>query len=272
MHRDAPGEAQPQRRDERERGEAVGDGSRSHRTREPKPVCGRGSRPEGQDVISEAAAVPVAPSRPAVARPARPAAPGTARGRPRSAPPGRGCAGPGASGRRHARGRAGPRRRQRRRPRARRDRGGCRRARRGPAARAPRPAAPPRPPRRSARSGRAAAARRRVVARTPEQPLARARRERLDVLGRDVQQRDLGVGGQEGGGLGDRRLPGVLDDPDERAHAQISTCALHHRSTSPPRGPRGTVSAPRRTNSPSSTLWSSTCRTRRHSSVASEPT
>ena len=33
-----------------------------------------------------------------------------------------------------------------------------------------------------------------------------------------VQQRDVGVGGQEGGGLGDGGLPGVFDDPDERAH------------------------------------------------------
>jgi hypothetical protein len=34
----------------------------------------------------------------------------------------------------------------------------------------------------------------------------------------DVQQRDFRVAGQELCGLVDRGLPGVLDDPDERAH------------------------------------------------------
>ena len=54
--------------------------------------------------------------------------------------------------------------------------------------------------------------------RRPSSAVARSLGQRLDVAGSDVQQRHLGVGGQERGGLGDRRLPGVLHDPDERAH------------------------------------------------------
>ena len=77
---------------------------------------------------------------------------------------------------------------------------------------------------------RAAARRRRAAAgRRPSSPRRAPPATRLDVAGRDVQQRDLGVGGQQRGGLGDRGLPRVLDDPDQRAH-QVSTCAPNHRS------------------------------------------
>ena len=47
-------------------------------------------------------------------------------------------------------------------------------------------------------------------------------REALGVRARHVEQRDLRIRGQERGGLVDRRLPGVLHDPDERAHINRS--------------------------------------------------
>ena len=111
-----------------------------------------------------------------------------------------------------------------------------------------------------------------AAAAAAEQAAAAAARELLDVRGRDVQQRDLGVGGHERGGLGDGRLPGVLDDPDERAHHVPTTCSANHRRIVAATMPAGTVSAPRRTNSPPSTSVSSRVQDRRHSSVASEPT
>ena len=50
--------------------------------------------------------------------------------------------------------------------------------------------------------------------------------------------------GSEGGGLVDRGLPGVLDDPDERAHDQSSTNPPNHRRTVAAMMPAGTVSSP----------------------------
>ena len=105
----------------------------------------------------------------------------------------------------------------------------------------------------------------------PSRPRRAAAGDGFGLGARNVQQRDLGVAGQQRVGLGDGGLPGVLDDPDERAHIG-QTCRANHSSTVAATRPAGTVSAPRRRNSPSSTSVSSARRTRRHSSVASEPT
>ena len=51
-----------------------------------------------------------------------------------------------------------------------------------------------------------------------EQTLTRPPHDGFGVAVGDVQERDLGVRGQPGAGLGNRGLPGVLDDPHERVH------------------------------------------------------
>ena len=146
--------------------------------------------------------------------------------------------------------------------------GDGRRRRRGRVGRARRPPSRRPPRRRWRRTGSAGPGAAGGVARAAP---TRALGQRLDVVRGDVQQRDVSVGGQA---MRQRRPPSPPTCPprSRRARAsQVRPFALNHRSTVAATRPAGTVSAPRRTNSPSSTSWSSTRRTRRHSSVASEP-
>ncbi len=114
----------------------------------------------------------------------------------------------------------------------------------------------------------ARAARRRRPA--PEQPGPPARGHLLELARRDREQRDVGVGGRERGGGLDARLPPRLGYPHDDPH-QTTRRANHSASVEASRI-GGTVSAPRRTNSPMSVSWSWAWSTRRQSSVASEPT
>jgi len=61
---------------------------------------------------------------------------------------------------------------------------------------------------------------RRLVRRvaTPQQAVTGYACDGLGLGARHVQQRYLGVAGQQRGGLVHGGLPGVFDDPDERAH------------------------------------------------------
>src|SRR4051794_22551832 len=115
--------------------------------------------------------------------------------------------------------------------------------------------------------GRRRPRRRAVVA--PEQPAGRPGGERLDVAGGDDQQRDLSVGRHDRGRRVDARLPRGLGYPHDRAHQ--STRRANHNPIVEARSTSGTVIAPSRVYSPSSAGSSWACRTRRHSSVASEP-
>ena len=92
----------------------------------------------------------------------------------------------------------------------------------------------------------------------------------LDVAGGDVQQRDVGVGGQQRPRLVDAGLPGALGDPDQGAHQK--TCKANHNAAVEATSDAGTVSAPSLRNSRVSTSSSWAWTIRRHSSVASEPT
>ena len=103
-----------------------------------------------------------------------------------------------------------------------------------------------------------------------EQPHAPGGGNRLDVGVEHAQQRDVRVGGQQRGGLVDAGLPTALGCPHDGAHQ--TTCRANHNRTVPATSAGGTVSAPRRTNSPRSVVSSWACTTRRQSSVASEPT
>ena len=104
----------------------------------------------------------------------------------------------------------------------------------------------------------------------PEQPGPPARGHLLELARRDREQRDVGVGGRERGGGLDARLPPRLGYPHDDSH-QTTRRANHSASVEASRI-GGTVSAPRRTNSPMSVSWSCAWSTRRQSSVASEPT
>ena len=97
-------------------------------------------------------------------------------------------------------------------------------------------------------------------------PEPRAAHQRLDVAGRDVHERDVGFGRD---GV-DAVLPPALDDPHDRAHQ--TTCRANHRLAVAASRIAGTVLSPSTVNARMSVGSSCACITRRHSSVASEPT
>src|SRR4051812_39509579 len=103
-----------------------------------------------------------------------------------------------------------------------------------------------------------------------EQPGTPAGGDLLGIARRRDEQRHLGVVGHEGGRLVDARLPAPLGDPDDRSHH--TTRKANHRASVQAASAGGTVSAPSLRNSPRSVDSSWAWRTRRHSSVASEPT
>ena len=92
----------------------------------------------------------------------------------------------------------------------------------------------------------------------------------LNVAGSDVQQRDLGVGGQQRLRLIDARLPRALGDPDQGTHQ--NTRKANYNATVLASSVAGTVSAPSLRNSRVSTSSSWAWTIRRQSRVASEPT
>ena len=97
-------------------------------------------------------------------------------------------------------------------------------------------------------------------------PEARAAHQRLHVAGRDMDERDVGIGGD---GV-DAILPPALDDPHDRAHQ--TTCRANHRPAVAATRIAGTLLSPSTVNARMSVGSSCACITRRHSSVASEPT
>src|SRR3954452_11362571 len=103
-----------------------------------------------------------------------------------------------------------------------------------------------------------------------EQPGAPAGGDLLGIARRRDEQCHLGVVGHERGRLVDARLPAPLGDPDDRSHH--TTREANHRASVQAASAGGTVSAPSLRNSPRSVDSSWACTTRRHSSVASEPT
>ena len=98
--------------------------------------------------------------------------------------------------------------------------------------------------RRGGGAGELAVGHGRVAAAAPEEPVARAAGHGLGVRAGDVEQRDLRVRGQQVRGLVDRGLPGVLDDPDERAHGQSRIPPPNHRAIVAAAMPAGTVRSP----------------------------
>jgi hypothetical protein len=95
-----------------------------------------------------------------------------------------------------------------------------------------------------------------------------------DIGGRDVQERDPRVGGNELDCCVEAPLPCSLDQPDDDPHRFNHPINLSdtHKAMVDATSTRGTVTTPRRRNSEvgsSSPRW---CRTRRQSRVASEPT
>jgi hypothetical protein len=61
-------------------------------------------------------------------------------------------------------------------------------------------------------------------ARAAEQGVTGTAGQFLSVARPNVQERDVGVGGQESGGRGHRGRPGLLDDPDEGTHHKPTGC------------------------------------------------
>jgi hypothetical protein len=113
---------------------------------------------------------------------------------------------------------------------------------------------------------------------TPEQPGQGASGGFRDLARGDVQQGDRSVGGQQRAGGIHAALPGALDQPDQHAHRLgghgrhgNARSTTHSAAVAAPSA-AGTVSAPSRRNSETAGSASRSRSTRRHSSVASEPT
>src|SRR3954452_24934035 len=104
----------------------------------------------------------------------------------------------------------------------------------------------------------------------PDQPGTPAGGALLGIARRREEQRHRGAVGPEGGPIVDARLPAPLGDPADRSHH--TTRKANHRASVQAASAGGTVSGASLRNSPRSVDSSGAWTTRRHSSVASEPT
>ena len=107
-----------------------------------------------------------------------------------------------------------------------------------------------------------------------EQRTERAVRRRGNLLAGHVQQHDVCLRGRERARGVDAGRPGALGDPDDHCHGRQPPIAasMSHSATTAATSAAGTVSTPRRANSPTAGSESCSRNTRRHNSVASEPT